>query len=812
MTVNINSVMKYNGSITPTAALLDGAAAPASLYSGTSPRFATAGKPAGRYGMRITYPSALDLSAHDYVSLGYVAEGWGPAYGLASVGSGGLRVLFVDSGGNYAGYNLYGRDVPGYTPDNAQGYLAAYAQDRFIFHVARRRTPSVASGVVNWSAIVAVELSLYQTSGDNKDAGIFSIASRSAPIVTGSSGFSAIAASAMSNGALNDKQLISQSPVMQRNAAQTLYSLAIGLTVGNGVTATNLSDSGFGIGFENPYEFSASYPTSGPWVQLPDSHARTFKIVQSAACVLSLADGSFASAGWWQWELSGNGVATCARVQFWRFNGFRAAHGDYIDCAWNDADTPVEVTAATVISGGLIRGAKSTALKITSAAGVYSGLELEIDGLAATYDVELGEGGAGTYELAKITVPDGYTLRVRNNSASNAVVVKLPLGLAYSTSTAGGAITVEIPEVSVDVVASALISGSRVQLYNVTDGIEMLNSVLPSSGLIYTASYTGDKIVRLRADHASKLPLETAGVLTESGLTFLDIQQEDTVYADNGVDGSTVTEFTPDEANIQVDISDPDGVTDVQRLYAWLQWYMTTEGGVRSDFFGSVSAIDSANYQIDQAKANIKLDNVSLIPVRVVGGNLTRRDGSTVIAASSGSIQMDPGKAYAIETGVSGLTVDESNKLQTISILNTSVEAVGLNVAQLQVTAGAILDKSTQTLAELSIVSDDVDLLLVGQASSTLAAAGVQASVDSIHVPTKEAIAYEVWSSTEAQDIASGTKLDAVLDESIKIRQLAMNKAVVSEDGLTVVIYADDGVTPLQVFSISDDKRTRVPV
>ena len=442
MAVNINAVMKYNGSITPTAALLDGAAAPGSLYGGTSPRFDAAGKPAGRYGMRITYPSALDLSAHDYVSLGYVAEGWGPAYGLASVGSGGLRVLFVDSGGNYAGYNLYGSDVPGYTPDNAQGYLASYAYERAIFHIARGRTPSVASGVINWSAIVAVELSLYKTSGDNKDAGIFSTASRSAPIVTGSSGFSAIVSASMGNGELNDKQLISQAPVMQRNAAQALYSLSIGLTVGNGVTATNLTDAGFGAGFENPYEFSAAYPTSGPWVQLPDSHARAFKIVQSAACVLSLTDGSFASAGWWQWDLSGSGVATCARVQYWRFDGFRAAHGHYVDCAWNDADTPVEVTAATVISGGLIRGAKSTALKITGAAGVYSGLELEIDGLAATYDIELGEGGAGTYELPNITLPAGRTLRVRNNSASNAIVVVLPPGTLYSATTAGGSITV----------------------------------------------------------------------------------------------------------------------------------------------------------------------------------------------------------------------------------------------------------------------------------------------------------------------------------------------------------------------------------
>ena len=217
--------------------------------------------------------------------------------------------------------------------------------------------------------------------------------------------------------------------------------------------------------------------------------------------------------------------------------------------------------------------------------------------------------------------------------------------------------------------APALISGSRVQLYNLTDDVEVLNAELVSAGMTYSAPFTSNKIMRLRADHASKLPLETVGVLTASGLTFLDVQAEDDVYLANSVDGSTVTEFTPDNANIQVDINDPDGITDVQRLYAWMQWYMTTEAGIRSTFFGAMFAIDSANYQIDQAKADIKLDNVSLMPVRVVGGNLTRRDGSTVIAAESGSIQMDPGKAYAIETGVSGLTSDESAKLNQISVL-----------------------------------------------------------------------------------------------------------------------------------------------
>lgn len=267
------------------------------------------------------------------------------------------------------------------------------------------------------------------------------------------------------------------------------------------------------------------------------------------------------------------------------------------------------------------------------------------------------------------------------NSSGLPVTVRMPIGASYTNT--GPNITVELPSLDVVIAAPALIAGSRVQLYNVTDGLELLNTELPGVGLAFELPYVADKVVRLRADHATKLPLETVGVLGAAGLTFLDVQAEDDVYLGNGIDGSTVTEFAPDGANIEIDIDDPDGLTNVQRLYAWMQWYMTTEAGVRSPFFGAMSALDSANYQINQAKADIKLDNAGALPVRVVGGYLYRRDGSTVISATSNSIQIDPGKAYAVETGVSGLTTEESAKLDKINLLalETTAEAAAKNAA-----------------------------------------------------------------------------------------------------------------------------------
>lgn len=218
----------------------------------------------------------------------------------------------------------------------------------------------------------------------------------------------------------------------------------------------------------------------------------------------------------------------------------------------------------------------------------------------------------------------------------------------------------------VTISAPALVAGSRVQLYDLTAGTELYNGVLAGTGLLLPVTWAADHTIRLRAEHADKLALQTVGVLSSSGLTYLDVQADDTVYTGNAIDGSTCTEFSADGPNVQVDISDPDGVTSVQRLYAWAQWYQTTAAGIASDFFGAVQAIDAATYVIDQALADIHLDNVQATPVRVVGGYLARKDGSTVIATGSGSIQMDPGKAYV--AGVDGLAREAT--VQTVLALS----------------------------------------------------------------------------------------------------------------------------------------------
>lgn len=325
-----------------------------------------------------------------------------------------------------------------------------------------------------------------------------------------------------------------------------------------------------------------------------------------------------------------------------------------------------------------------------------------------------------------------------------------------------------IPEVSVDISAPALIAGSRVQLYSVTDGVQLLNTVLVGTGLTHTLPYVADKVIRLRADHATKLPLETIGVLTATGLTFLDVQDEDKVYLTNSIDGSTVTEFVPDIPNIQVDINDPDGVTYVQRLYAWFQWYMTTAEGIASDFFGAVYAIDSTNYIIDQSKADIRLDNVSLMPVMVTGATLTRKDGTTILAPTTNAIQIDPGRSYSVETGVSGLTPTESVKLDAISslALETTAQSIVSSVAALlarpQPPTASDVSTSVWGSASAALVSKEATSQQLITKTNGIQT-GVTTLVGRSEAPTTAQITTAVWGSPMVSSLAKEVSSQSIL-------------------------------------------------
>ena len=292
---------------------------------------------------------------------------------------------------------------------------------------------------------------------------------------------------------------------------------------------------------------------------------------------------------------------------------------------------------------------------------------------------------AGSYDLRTATITGTLTL---TNTSGGAVTVRLAPGLTIVNS--GPNITVDQ---SVDGTGSItnIVSGSRIQIYNVTTATELVNAIV--SGTSYTYSYTvGTQIssgntIRVRLTYQSgvtaKARFESLAVAGATGFSVLAQQTNDEVYNLIGIDGSTATEFSADYPNVEVNVSDPDNSTSVSRMYAWWVSNEFTADGIRQ-FFGGIDADDAANFKIVTSRASIKIDNTSSTGVTFTGDiRLYRDDGATPLVASTtggGSITLYAGKVYTVETGVSGLTPAESAKLMSIPDATSNANAVWAKV------------------------------------------------------------------------------------------------------------------------------------
>jgi hypothetical protein len=163
------------------------------------------------------------------------------------------------------------------------------------------------------------------------------------------------------------------------------------------------------------------------------------------------------------------------------------------------------------------------------------------------------------------------------------------------------------------ITAPNLLAGSRVRLYNVTDSVEIYNNVLSSSGFSYNYFWTANKTIKLTATYqngtTAKLTVEAVGVVTTSGLQFLNSQEDDTIYNAYALNGSSITKFQADYVNDEIDLKI---ATDflATELYAWWVYNLTTINGIR-DFVGGITAQDAANLRINTNIISIKLDNIT---------------------------------------------------------------------------------------------------------------------------------------------------------------------------------------------------------
>ena len=267
----------------------------------------------------------------------------------------------------------------------------------------------------------------------------------------------------------------------------------------------------------------------------------------------------------------------------------------------------------------------ATSTTITSKAAVYTGGVTSTTGDLTTLNGALLSGGtfncdinyqsgAGTtiteitctgtvdFDTAGTYTIDGGTINEVTNSSGGSITLLAENGAVITTNTGPNITLIQ----NVDVTNSNLIDLTRVQLYNVTKNAELDNSAVSGSGgysftvnLLSASVDIGDTL-RIRAvqtDGATaQAEYEESGIITASGLAFIGSQSAETAYNTWALDGSTITKFTADYVNDEVDISV--GVNfQLSELGAWWQYYLTTANGIR-DFFGGMSFVDEANILI----------------------------------------------------------------------------------------------------------------------------------------------------------------------------------------------------------------------
>jgi len=309
------------------------------------------------------------------------------------------------------------------------------------------------------------------------------------------------------------------------------------------------------------------------------------------------------------------------------------------------------------------------------------------------------------YEATNLLTPimtssDGVTFALAANlTLSGSLTGSGTLALGSHTFSGAGASTVPITYTGgayVPVNISGIVNGSRVQVYDTTGAAELYNGV-PGTSLLLNVTWTTNHSLRIRAAYQSGttayLPSTTTATLTSSGATITVAQVVDSVYAGIGLNGSTLTEFSADIPHLYIDLSGG-GTTSAQRLYAWTCYEQTTSGGIQS-LFGVVVAEDSLNFKIDTTVADVKLFNLAAGPVIIAGGYLHRSDGTTVISATSGSIQMDPSRAYS--------AIDTQANMASLALVHGLVTASPLVVTPTTRTAGTLAQTISDNAGTITV-------------------------------------------------------------------------------------------------------------
>ena len=230
-----------------------------------------------------------------------------------------------------------------------------------------------------------------------------------------------------------------------------------------------------------------------------------------------------------------------------------------------------------------------------------------------------------------------------------------------------------------------LVPNSRIRIYNATTDVELLNAVVATSSYVTSyiegTDYSVDDVVNVRVTYKDGVVASnayTANVIAgAAGWSVLVDQISQSVYSLFNVDGATVTEFAWDSGNLEININDADNITSIQRIGAWYFDFIYSEIGIR-EALGALNWNTLNAIEINTGVVDVTIDNIKAAPLLLRGGNLSRNDGATVIAATSNSIQVDYSPVYVV--AVQGGSGSGASAAELVAAMKPDLTTLNNNV------------------------------------------------------------------------------------------------------------------------------------
>lgn len=389
---------------------------------------------------------------------------------------------------------------------------------------------------------------------------------------------------------------------------------------------------------------------------------------------------------------------------------------------WNATwKTGVPCSGATFTDGGkidfkgatvtntVVSGTTSTAAPVafTATGGSMTGCTTDVTGTGAAYHIEVGDGGTGNFALTlanhTFTGTAGTDkVHVTNTSGTTTINISGTTTLLSGDVTSEGAtVVIASDPVYQSAVASGFTAGSRIQIYDTTNNVELFNGTASAGDTVVsggTATWTdptpaaGSRAIRVRKAYVNGASAEvfeeysglTCGTTAETATVTYPISPvSDATYNTNAIDGSTITDVTfTDASPDRVNVDKAGGALTYPQLYAAFVYWMSTATGIADDF-AYIQAPDTANYIFTA----MKIRNTSATPLTLTGGYGRDATSGLVadiidVAGSTGNIYPQPDHVVAFATG-SGVTAQDKIDIANQTLTAAASAPIAANVKQM---------------------------------------------------------------------------------------------------------------------------------